>query len=128
MQIIGLGTDIVEISRLKKALENNQEHFVSRVYTSAESALAESKKNSVACYAGRWAAKEAAAKALGCGIGKNCSFTDIEILNDPAGKPLMTFSGNAEKLAVSLGINDIKVSISHEINYAVATVILSAKP
>ena len=64
MQIIGLGTDIVEIARLKKVLENNQEHFVSRVFTPAESVLAESKKNSSSCYAGRWAAKEAAAKAL----------------------------------------------------------------
>ncbi|MBO7329303.1 MAG: holo-ACP synthase [Lentisphaeria bacterium] len=127
MQIIGLGTDIVEIARLKKVLENNQEHFVSRVFTPAESALAESKKNSISCYAGRWAAKEAAAKALGCGIGKNCSFTDIEIINDPAGRPLMSFSGSAAEVAGRLGIDDIKVSISHEVNYAVATVILSSK-
>ena len=127
MQIIGLGTDIVEISRLQKAIEDNREHFIARIYTPAESALAESKKNSVTCYAGRWAAKEAAAKALGCGIGKNCSFTDIEILNDPSGRPVMSFSGNAEKLAEALKVNDIKVSISHEVNYAVATVILSSK-
>ena len=126
--IKGLGIDIVETSRIRQVIERHGEQFLNRVFTPAEQAVGKVRASAQHFYAGRWAAKEAAAKALGCGIGKNCSFTDIEILNDPAGKPLMTFSGNAEKLAVSLGINDIKVSISHEINYAVATVILSAKP
>lgn len=124
MEIIGLGTDIVEISRVEKVLESHGQHFTGRVFTPAEQALAESKKNSVTFYAGRWAAKEAAAKALGCGIGQNCALNEIEILNAPSGAPVLTFSGNAEKSAVAAGVKNIKVSISHETNYAVATVIL----
>ena len=124
MDIIGLGTDIVEISRLKKVLESHDQHFTERVFTQAERVLAEGKKESVTFYAGRWAAKEAAAKALGCGIGKNCALNEIEIINSPSGAPLLTFSGNAEKFAAEAGVKDIKISISHETDYAVATVIL----
>ena len=127
MQIIGLGTDIVEISRVKAVLERFSGRFHERVYTSLELMLGESKSGHIAYYAGRWAAKEAAAKALGCGIGEKCAFTDIEILNDDNGRPVLTFSGAAAKLAASLGVSEVKLSISHENHYAVATVIICGK-
>ena len=124
MDIIGLGTDIVEISRLKKVLESHDQRFTERVFTQAERVIAEGKKESVTFYAGRWAAKEAAAKALGCGIGRNCAFTDINIINDAAGKPVMHFTGAALATAELAGVKQLQISISHEANYAVATVIL----
>ena len=127
MRIIGLGTDIVEIARLKTALENFRGRFRERVYTPRELRLGEEKNGYPPYFAGRWAAKEAAAKALGCGIGEKCAFTDIEIVNDDRGRPVMTFSGGAAELAAGLGVEEISISISHEASYAVATVILSGR-
>lgn len=127
MRIIGLGTDIVEISRVKAVLEKFSGRFHERVYTEMELMLGESKSGHIAYYAGRWAAKEAAAKALGCGIGENCAFTDIEILNDDHGRPVLTFSGAAAEYARSLQVSEVKLSISHENHYAVATVIICGK-
>ncbi|MBE6389824.1 MAG: holo-ACP synthase [Lentisphaerae bacterium] len=127
MKIIGLGTDIVEIARLKAVLDRFDCRFRERVYTVDELILADTKSGHIPYFAGRWAAKEAAAKALGCGIGENCAFTDIEILNDDHGRPVMSFSGAAAELAASLGVTDIKLSISHETNYAVATVVICGK-
>ena len=125
MNIAGLGTDIVEIDRISGVISRHQESFAVRVCTAKELQIADGKKDKTAFFAGRWAAKEAAAKALGCGIGENCAFTDIEILNDERGCPVMSFSGAAAVTAGKQGITDIKVSISHEKHYAVATVILS---
>jgi holo-[acyl-carrier protein] synthase len=127
MQIIGLGTDIVEIARVKAVMARFDLRFRERVYTAGELALGEVKSNAMSYFSGRWAAKEAAAKALGCGIGENCSFTDIEILNDENGRPQLTLSGAAAKLAEKLGATSIKLSISHETSYAVATVIICGK-
>jgi holo-[acyl-carrier protein] synthase len=125
MDIIGLGTDIVEISRLKKVLESHDQRFTERVFTQAERVLAEGKKESVTFYAGRWAAKEAVSKALGCGIGEHCSFTDVEILNDACGAPQVTLSGAAARRLSALGGINIHISVSHERAYAVATVIIT---
>ena len=125
--IKGLGIDIVETARIRQVIERHGEQFLNRVYTPAEQAVGKIRASAQHFYAGRWAAKEAAAKALGCGIGENCAFTDIEILNDDRGRPVMTFSGNAAELANELGVTDIKLSISHENSYAVATVVLCGK-
>ena len=127
MQIIGLGTDIVETERISGVLAGFGSHFKERICTASELAAAEKKNDQNSYFAGRWAAKEAAAKALGCGIGSKCAFTDIEISNDHSGRPVMTFSGAAAAEAATLGVSDIKVSISHERHYAAATVILCGK-
>ena len=127
MRIIGLGTDIVELSRIVSALDNFRGRFRERVYTAGELRLGESKNGYPAYFAGRWAAKEAAATALGCGIGEKCAFTDIEIMNDDCGRPVLAFSGAAAERAAELGVEEIKISISHEASYAVATVILCGR-
>ena len=120
--IIGIGTDIVELARLKAAITRNGEAFLQRVYTAAE--LAEA-KGRLEYLGGRWAAKEAAAKALGCGIGGGCSFTDIEVTGDPAGAPTIVCKAPAAaRLAERCGSLRWHVSISHERAYAVATVII----
>lgn len=124
MDIIGLGTDIVEIARIGKVLEEHGERFRERVCTPEELALAGRRRGGLTFFAGRWAAKEAAAKALGCGIGRKCAFTDINILNDASGRPELHFTGAAAQEAADLGVKAIKVSISHEAHYAVATVVL----
>lgn len=123
--ITGQGVDIVEINRISQAIERSGDSFLHRVYTNKEISDAQNKKQARhAYYAGRWAAKEALAKALGCGIGENCSFTDIEILNLPSGAPHMTLSGKALEYSKQIGCSNILVSISHEQNYAVAMVTL----
>ena len=124
MEIIGLGTDIVEIARIEKLLAGHPGKFEERICTPEELVIAGTKRGRLTFFAGRWAAKEAAAKALGCGIGKKCAFTDINIINDAAGRPEMHFTGAAAATAAACGVKSIRVSISHEANYAVATVIL----
>ena len=125
MDIIGIGTDIVETERIAAVLTRHAESFNSRLLTEKEIALANQKGNPASFYAGRWAAKEACAKALGCGIGAHCNFTDIEILNDASGKPQITLSGTGKSTLEKLGGKKLLLSISHERRYAVATVIIS---
>lgn len=125
MDIIGLGTDIVETQRIAAVLSRHRDSFRCRLLTAEEIVLAAEKGETVSFYAGRWAAKEACAKALGCGIGNDCSFTDIEILNDPSGKPQITLKNAGLATFKKIGAKKISLSISHEQHYAVATVIIT---
>lgn len=124
MDITGLGTDIVEVARVEKLLKEYGDDFCRRICSADELALAAAKGCRATFFAGRWAAKEAAAKALGCGIGKDCALTDISVINDSCGKPELHFSGAAAETAAKCGVSTAKISISHESAYAVATVIL----
>jgi holo-[acyl-carrier protein] synthase len=113
--IKGIGIDIIELNRIRKSMEN--ERFLDRVLTPNERNLLKDLKESrrVEFVAGRFAAKEAFAKAMGTGIGK-LSFQDIEIINDEKGKPIVTVS--------LLDKMNIFVSISHSKEYAVAQVVV----
>ncbi len=124
--IVGLGTDIVEVARITAILSRRGDAFKARTFTPDEIRVGDTRGEAgPTYYAGRWAAKEAASKALGCGISAQCSLNEIEILNDPAtGAPRLTFSGHALETARELGVNRIFVSISHEVHYAAATVCL----
>lgn len=111
--IIGLGTDIIEISRIKKV--NKDHRLARRILTPNEMEHYEtivSEARQLTYLAGRFAVKEAYSKALGTGIGATVSFNDIECLNDTNGKPILKNAPNAH------------VSISHSRDYAVATVII----
>ena len=119
--IIGLGIDIVEIARMKSAMRRHGETFLHRIFTSGELTQASGR---LSYLAGRWAAKEAAAKALGCGIGARCSFTDIEVLDDDLGAPRLHC--NAPAAANAGKLLNWSISISHERNYAVAVVIIES--
>jgi holo-[acyl-carrier protein] synthase len=120
--IIGIGTDIVELSRLEQAIRRGGDAFLKRVYTANE---LEKGRSRLEYLGGRWAAKEAAAKALGCGIGSGCAFTDIDIATSPSGAPVLNCTAPAAKvLAEHHGGLRWHVSISHEHAYAVATVIV----
>lgn len=122
--IAGLGTDIVRIERIKSAMELHGDGFTQRIYTPEEREEAGTRANPFQYYAGRWCVKEALSKALGCGIGALCNWQDVSTLNSAGGTPRVTLAGNAAELAVSRGIRFIHVSISHEHEYACATVIL----
>ena len=126
--IVGLGIDIIEIARLDEVLSRHGDKFLERTYTEKERASAARKKAAVnAFYAGRWAAKEALAKALGCGFSKDCGWLDIEVINNDAGQPLMSLSGKAAAHAEKIGVSEISLSISHEKSYACAVVILEGR-
>ena len=119
--ILGIGNDIVEISRIAKAISN--EKFLKRVYTEKEIEIISKKGNSEASYAGRFSAKEAISKALGTGV-RNFNLTDIEILNDELGKPFVVFKNDL--LEIMKG-KKIEISISHSREYATAIAILIGK-
>jgi holo-[acyl-carrier protein] synthase len=122
--IKGLGIDIVETDRIRQVIERHGDQFLNRVYTPAEQAIGKIRASAHHFYAGRWAAKEAAAKALGCGIGSECSFNEIEVVDSPIGVPSLVFSGSAARTAAALGAKNIRVSITHEREYAAAVVII----
>ena len=119
--IAGIGCDITGCARIRAAAEKHGQAFLDHLLTPREQAESHGK---ISYYAGRWAAKEALSKALGCGIGARCAFTDIEIIDNEAGKPEVKLAGAAELTAKRLGADRIHLSISHERHYAVATVIL----
>jgi len=123
--IIGVGTDIIEIDRLRKSLQRDSgEHFLQHVFSLAEQAAAPpGERQKYTYYAGRWAAKEALSKALGTGICSHCALREIEVLRGAEGKPEMRLSGAAAATAAGLAIKHLHVSISHEQAYACAIVI-----
>lgn len=123
--IYGIGIDIVEIKRIEKILERNPDSFIQRILTPKEQeALPQPGRRRIEYLAGRFAAKEAAAKALGTGIGKAFSFLDGEILKDNMGKPFLTLSENTRQ---SVNLHEgyrAYLSISHSKEYAIAQVVL----
>ena len=119
--IIGLGTDIIEIERVRKAV--GKKHFTDNVYTEIEQAYCESRgSHSVASYAARFAAKEAFFKALGTGIVTR--LTDVEIANDERGAPKINLRGKALTLAEAAGVKKISISLSHSRDFATAVCVL----
>jgi len=124
--IVGTGVDIVETRRIQQALERHAERFTKRVCTSAEIAYCEKFKNRAERYAARFAAKEAAFKALGTGWGNGVRWLDVEVTHLPSGKPRLVLSGRAEEVARELGVTRTAVSISHTDHYVVAQVILES--
>lgn len=119
-RVIGLGTDIIECSRIGEMIHKHGELFLNRVFTQQEIAYCSSRKTSNQHYAGRWAAKEAALKALGTGWAKGIQWTDIAVSHQLGGKPIITIDGVAAEIAKEQGIAEIKLSISHCRHYAVA--------
>jgi holo-[acyl-carrier protein] synthase len=124
--IVGIGTDIIKIERMTALFERHGKAFVSRIFTEYERSEAATRKNPIEYYAGRWAAKEAVSKALHCGIGKNCSWQDINIQNTPEGNPELFLVGSAAQKASEINATSFHVSISHEREYACAMVILES--
>lgn len=123
--ITGIGTDLIEIVRIQRAIEKNP-HFMERVYTANEIAYCRLKKNAWQSFAARFAAKEAVSKALGTGIGP-VGLMEIEILNAENGQPKVVLHGKALQLAADRNIQRVHISLSHSEAYAMATAVLEGE-
>jgi holo-[acyl-carrier protein] synthase len=123
MRIIGHGIDIVDNARIAEMIDAHGERFISRVFSADEQALAKDLKQPVEYYAGRFAAKEAVLKALGTGLAQGISWTEVEIVRAPSGRPLVRLAGRCLEVARGLGIDQWQVSISHIKTHATASVL-----
>ena len=126
--IVGLGIDVIEIERIRQALDRHGNHFIRHVFRVDEQAEAPGGTARHAFYAGRWAAKEAVSKALGTGIGERCAWTDIRIRRTHGGKPRIELSGRGRQTAGELGIDFLHITISHEGNIACAAAVAEGAP
>jgi holo-[acyl-carrier protein] synthase len=122
---IRCGVDIIDIARIRLAVERQGSRFLDRIFTPAEQECCRNRgashMNSLAV---RFAAKEAVSKAFGTGIGSSASFLDIEILQAPGGRPYVVLYGAAEKTFRKLNGVDLAISLSHERSLAVAQAVL----
>jgi holo-[acyl-carrier protein] synthase len=121
--IVGLGMDIAEIDRIEAAITRYGQPILTRLFTPAEVSYCESHKNRFERYAARFAAKEAAMKALGTGWSRGVRWRDIEVASEPSGKPVLRLEGRAREIAAHLGVKNISLTISHSGNLALAQVI-----
>lgn len=126
MRIFGIGIDVVEVARIASAIQRHGEPFLDRVFTAGERAYCASRKIPALHFAARFAAKEAAAKALGTGIGAHAAWTDLEISHDAAGAPTLVLSGAAAEFARDHGITEIQISLTHARDYAAANAVALA--
>ncbi len=120
MSIIATGTEIVETVRIAKMIETHGEQFLERVYTADEIEYCVQTADAPGHFATRWAAKEAVLKAMGTGWAFGIKWTEVEVFNQPGGKPIMNITGKAKEICEERGIADILISISHCKAYAVA--------
>lgn len=121
--IEGIGTDIIEIKRIRESIHRRGDAFIHKIFTLDERKYCQTYKDPIPHYAGRFAAKEAIAKALGLGIGKKLGFQDINIKKDSSGKPIVHFSPSFKK---KLGAKKVHLSISHCKTFATATAIITS--
>lgn len=126
MSVIGIGTDIVDIRRIANMATNAQLRLAKRVLTDNELQRYLAIKQPERFLAKRWAGKEAAAKALGTGIAAGISFQHFEVVSLDSGQPILELSSKALVLAEELGAKTWHISLSDEVKYATAFVILSA--
>jgi len=117
--IIGIGIDLVKISRIEKASKNHSA-FLERVFTAREREYCSRMKYPAQHFAGRFAAKEAVLKAFGTGLGAGMNWTDIEVLHGEGGGPIVTMGGGVKDLADLKGVKQVLLSYSHDEGYAVA--------
>lgn len=122
--VLGLGTDITEISRIRASLERYGQHFLDRVYTAGEIAYCQARPKTFAqSYAARFAAKEAAAKALGTGISRGVSWREFEVVRQRGQAPEMHLHGRAAEIAAARGIRRLTLSLTHSRDIAMAVVV-----
>jgi len=122
--IVGTGIDLIEMERIRAIQQRHPERFIDRILTVAEKNYVLQYKDPTQRLAGRFAAKEAALKALGTGVDDGIGWKDVEILPDERGKPLLSFHGKAALRAQSLGATVYHVTITHSDTMAMAQVLL----
>src|SRR5476651_758175 len=130
--IIGIGSDIIDARRIAKTIERHGERFLTRIYTPAERAKAESRAKSAETYAKRFAAKEACSKALGTGFRRGVFWRDMGVINLKSGKPTIVLTGGAltrlEEITPAGMSPQIDLTLTDEFPMAQAFVIISAVP
>jgi holo-[acyl-carrier protein] synthase len=124
--IIGTGIDIAEVPRIRQSIARFGDRFLRRIYTAGEIRYCDSTANRVERFAARFAAKEAAMKALGTGWSHGVRWRDCEVVRTPGGRPTLTFHGRAGEVAARLGVKNAALSISHTAEQAIAQVILES--
>ncbi len=120
MEVVGIGTDIVECLRIARMIERHGEQFLRRVYTEREIRACNATKRTTENFAGRWAAKEAVLKAIGGADAGPVSWTEIEIRGGPGGQPQVLLCGATRELARRLRVADVYLSVAHCRAYATA--------
>ncbi len=124
------GTDIVSVDRIKNSITEFGDTFLKRIYTDEEISYCESRRMSkFQSYAARFAAKEAAYKALSPNVSEGVSWRDFEVVRNENGKPNLAFHGKLREIVESKGIadEDVDISLSHDDSFAIATVVISKK-
>jgi holo-[acyl-carrier protein] synthase len=124
--IVGLGLDITAVDRIEAAITRRGRALIERVFTPSEITYCEKHRNHAERFAGRFAAKEGAMKALGTGWSRGVRWLDIEVVREPSGKPTLKLSGATRVIADSLGVKNILVTITHDGNTAIAQVIFES--
>ena len=124
--IVGTGIDIAEVPRIRQSIERFGQRFLQRIFTPGEMRYCDSKANRYERYAARFAAKEAAMKALGTGWNHGVRWCDCEVVRMPGGRPTIAFHGKAAEFATRLGAKNVALSISHTTEQAIAQVILES--
>lgn len=122
--ILGLGTDLIEVTRIERSLREHGERFERRVFTAEEIAACDGRADRVQALAARFAAKEACLKALGTGWAEGLVFRHVEVVRAQNGQPSIRLHGNALARAEQLGVRSIHVSLSHQPGVAGAVVLL----
>jgi holo-[acyl-carrier protein] synthase len=122
--ILGVGTDLAEVKRIRDSVTRFGDRFLNRIYTEGERKYALSKANWAERLAARFAAKEAGMKAIGTGWSHNVNWRDLAVVNEPSGRPTLQLSGAAADIACKLGVKTLSLSLSHTAEVAFAVVIL----
>jgi len=125
--ILGIGVDIVEVARIRAAVDRYGEHFIRRVFTPAETAYCRKCAHPEQRFSTRFAAKEALLKALGTGWTGGLRFADVEVTNNELGAPSVQLHGEARAVADRMGVQRILVTLSHHRDFAVAQVLLEGE-
>jgi holo-[acyl-carrier protein] synthase len=124
--IVGIGVDIVELSRFQRVMERHKERFVQRVFTAVEQEYCQAHADPIPHYAVRFAAKEALFKAVSTGWAEGVTWRDVEIVRQHPSAPTMILKGEAGRISISLGARAVHVSLSHSEHSAIALVILES--
>lgn len=124
--IIGSGIDLVEITRIQQSMDRYGQRFLNRVFTATEQAYCLRKRSAAESLAARFAAKEAAAKALGTGISRGVNWLEIEVVREPGGRPALRLHGRAAEIAKQLGVGHVALSLTHTATLSMASVVLES--
>ena len=124
--IVGTGIDIAEVPRIAESIKRFGDRFLRRIFTEGEIRYCDSKANRLERYAARFAAKEAAMKAIGTGWNHGVAWRDVEVCRASGGRPTIAFHGKAAEFAAKLGAAHVALSLTHTEQYAIAQVILES--